>query len=211
MKLFSQVRLIVLVLIAMAFGAERAHAGQTNAPISVGFLLSAYNLTTTVNTTNVYFTNNPVTTFITVSNANEFVPFSFTYITNQFSQPVTFAFSDADTNLTAVTNGDTLIFNEESFTSNQVIQISFTWTPKTTAAVTNTITVGNTSITNTATTNLVVGQIFAGNAVLTVTNYIISEAYITNEWVITNDWVTYGVTVSNTGPGSASGVFLTNT
>jgi uncharacterized repeat protein (TIGR01451 family) len=35
--------------------------------------------------------------------------------------------------------------------------------------------------------------------------------YFTIDWVITNDWVTYGVTITNTGPGSASGVFLTNT
>ena len=213
MKLFSNVRLVLLLLIGLAFGGGRAEA------VTSGFRLSAYNFTTTDTTTNVYFTNNPVATVIFVTNYNAGFNLSFTYVTNAFSVPVTFLgplTNDYSTNLFAdvvsiSTNADTVIYSVQNLSTNVVIEIAFAWQPLTTGPITNVIEVASSSYTNTASTNLVINQIYAASADLAVSNYFISQAYITNDCVVTNDWVTYGVTVANLGPGTAVGALLTNT
>jgi uncharacterized repeat protein (TIGR01451 family) len=176
--------------------------------------LSAYNITSTSTTTNIYFTNATVTTVITISNASPYIPGSITYVTNAFSEPISFSgfvSNDFSTNLTeTVETGNTYVFSLQNLVTNAVSQIIFEWVPLTAGPVTNAIGLGISVATNTASTNLVINQVYTGNANLEISNYFISQAYITNEWAITNDWVTYGITVSNLGPQSAIGVVLTN-
>lgn len=215
MKSYSNLRLVVLLILAVVFGGGRAAAAPINTgAITNGFLLSASNLTTTASTTNVFFTNNPVVTFITISNASTYVPLSITYVTNEFSGAMSFGTvsnNDFSTNVTVTAEGDnTYVLSLQNVTTDAVAQIIFSWTPLTAGPITNTITVGISVATNTATTNLVINQVFGGDANLSVSNYVFSQAYITNEWVITNDWVTYGIIVTNAGPEPAPAVVLTN-
>jgi uncharacterized repeat protein (TIGR01451 family) len=107
----------------------------------------------------------------------------------------------------ATNYGGVVVFDLGAFNINGVALLSLTVQPTAAGFITNTVTVTSITVTNTATTNVVVQ----------VTNAVPVEADLgvviagPAQPVITNDWMTYGVTASNAGPNTATGVTLTNT
>ena len=199
MKFFALLRLGRVLVLLLAFGGMRAEATT-----------AGFGLTLTVST-NQFFVNNTIASTITVSNGTGIV-LDNVYVTNNFSAPVLYT---SFTNLSTVTNnaytnGNAITLEFSPMTNGQVSSAFFTWQPLTTGPLTNFIFVDTDVLTNTAAlTN--VSQVYGANADLGVSLAVVSPAYITNDfWVITNDWVTYRVTVTNLGPGTATGVLVTN-
>ncbi len=203
MKFFAHVRFSLWLALLLAFGAVRAEAGNL---LSRG----GFNLTV-ANSTNLYFVGNLVTTTITVSNGTGLY-LNNVYVTNTFSATVLYtSFTNFFTATnTFTTNGNTLNVIFSPMTNNQVAQASFNWIPLFAGPLLNTTFVYSDTVTNTATAvNL--SRVYSATADLGAGLALVTPFYVTNDfWVITNDWVTYQVTVTNAGPGSASGVLVTN-
>ena len=85
--------------------------------------------------------------------------------------------------------------------------LTLTVQPTVAGSITNTVTVASTTVTNTASTNVVV-QVTNAPIITTDLGVAVTGP---RQPVITNDWVTYGVIASNAGPNAATGVTLTNT
>ena len=85
--------------------------------------------------------------------------------------------------------------------------LTLTVQPTVAGFITNTVTVASTTVTNTASTNVVV-QVTNAPIITTDLGVAVTGP---RQPVITNDWVTYGVIASNAGPNAATGVTLTNT
>jgi uncharacterized repeat protein (TIGR01451 family) len=89
----------------------------------------------------------------------------------------------------------------------QVAQLTLIVQPTAAGSITNMITVTSITVTNTASTNVVV-QVTNAPIVTADLGVMISSPA---QPVITNDWMTFGVAVTNAGPDAAPGVMLTNT
>ena len=203
MKSFASYLPGLLLILGLVFGAVRSEAGTpTN---SVGFTLTA------TSSTNLYFLNNTVAITLTVSNGTGFV-LDNVYVTNDFSAGVFYVgFTNYYTlgNL-ANTNGNELDLDFVTMTNGAVAQATYYWQPLAAGRLTNTMVVASDAITNTTSQTNVV-EVYAEQADLGVSLAPVSLAYVTNNfWVITNDWVTYQVTVTNSGPGTVTGVRVAN-
>jgi hypothetical protein len=212
MKLISNVRWVLLLMV-LAGGNVRMEAQ--------GFSLSATNSTGT----NRVYVNSPVTTYITVSNQTGFAFPNYLVVSNIFSGPVTILSTTNDygfnyngtyatniTTITTTTNGEVLILTFVGFPINGFVDIAVTWEPQDTGAISYTVLVGSPDVTAVTNKVLTIRNVYAAQADLGVSLAVVSPAYITNDfWAITNDWVTYAVTVTNLGPGTVTGVVLTNT
>ena len=158
---------------------------------------------------NSIIVSNSLTYTINVTNLNQTL--TTTFVTNLL--PASVQFQSANPTGTYTNNGSVVVFNLGAyfggvgFQNGQSAQLTLTVQPTVAGFITNMITVASFEVTNTASTNVVVQ----------VTNAPIVTADLgvavtgPRQPVITNDWVTYGVTASNAGPITATGVTLTNT
>jgi uncharacterized repeat protein (TIGR01451 family) len=99
-----------------------------------------------------------------------------------------------------------VVFNLGSMTNLQVVTMTMSVTPTSVGYLTN--------LPSAATNGVFFG--FASNFVVQVTNAMpVADLAVAMtgpaSQVFTNDWMVYGVSVTNLGPGAATGVFLTNT
>ena len=181
-------------LIVLAFGALSVRA---DTPIIT--------FNATVSTNQIVQTNTVTYTFTLTNNVG--INLQNVVITNTFSSPVVVttnfnspqgsAYYSSDTTNTIIFNLGTI-----SYLTNG-LQVYFSVIPQTLGTLTNAV-VLNSFGTNTATTNLLT-QVINAQADLSVafTNYT-PFAYV-------NDWLTYGIVVSNAGPGNVTSVVLGDT
>jgi uncharacterized repeat protein (TIGR01451 family) len=148
--------------------------------------------------------NNPLTYTIDVTNLTGFDLVN-TLVSNVLPASVQFQ-SATYSQGSYSTNGNGVLFGLGTFFSGQIAHLTVTVNPTAAGFITNTVTVTSITVTNTASTNVVVE----------VTNLLIQAdlgVIMTGprQAVITNDLMSYGVTVTNAGPSSAPSVSLTNT
>jgi uncharacterized repeat protein (TIGR01451 family) len=151
--------------------------------------------------------SNSLTYTINVTNLTS-LPLQDALVTNLLPasvQPVSFTASQgSSTNF-----GDAVVFylGQLPSTPPGIARLTLTVQPTATGFITNTVTVTSITVTNTATTNVVV---LVTNAVPPVADLGVMIAGPAQA-VIANDRITYGLTASNAGPSTATGVTLTNT
>jgi uncharacterized repeat protein (TIGR01451 family) len=196
MKIFSGLRMFAL----LAFGL--VVAGSRLAAQGIGLSITS--------STNVIAVSNSLTYTINLTNltAESFVVF----VTNTF--PAGAQFLGASINpgsATMVTNANGFSFNNIPLNPVDTIPFIQTMTvmaePTQTGLFTNTVVVAISGVTN-----------FTAYLVTQVTNApVLPQADLAvaitgpPSAVFTNDWMVYGVSVTNLGPSTAPGVFLTNT
>jgi len=155
---------------------------------------------------NSIFVSNSLTYTINVTNLTSVV-LQDVLVTNSFSAPFQYIMSSFSSPPAGVTNNATsVIFDLGPLGISGIVQVFLTIQPEAAGSFTNAFVVVNAGTAVTASTNVVVN----------VTNLVIpADLGVTmtgsSQVVITNDWMTYGVTVTNLGPGTASNVALTNT
>jgi len=156
---------------------------------------------------NSIFVSNSLTYTIIVTNTG--YDLNDAVVTNVFPasvQILSIGYSQGSYLVTNLVTNNTVLFDLGPFYATLPVQLIVTVEPTAIGFMTNMVTVASAYTTNTASTNVVVQ----------VTNLVIlADLGVTMtgpaQAVITNDWMTYGVTVTNAGPGAASGVMLTNT
>jgi uncharacterized repeat protein (TIGR01451 family) len=182
--------MLVLFAVGLMAACPRAEAQGFGFSVtgSANSILVSNSLTYTINVTNL--------TGFTLTDAlvTNLLPASVQTLSTTNSQGI------------ATAIGSSVVFDLEQFLPDQIALLSLTVQPTAAGFITNTVTVTSISVTNTASTNLVVQ----------VTNIVIQADLGvtmtgTAQPVITNDWMTYGATVTNAGPDAANGVMLTNT
>jgi uncharacterized repeat protein (TIGR01451 family) len=195
MKYFYRLRVLALVAAGLLAACPRAGAqgfGLSVTP-SATFMLVSNSLTYTINVTNL---NQTLTT---------------TYVTNLLPASVQFQSASPAGIYTNV--GGVVIFNlgvyfgGVGFQTGQSALLTLTVQPTAAGFITNTVTVSSLEVTNIAVTNVVVLLTNALPVVADLGVVIADPA----QAVIANDRMTYGVTASNAGPNTATGVALTNT
>jgi len=132
------------------------------------------------------------------------------FATNSLSGPVQLVSATASptNNIFYSTNSTTAIFGIDPSISGALVQLTVTVQSTGTGSITNSISVGVPfqNITN----------VLFASLVTQVTNSVLPQADLAvsmngpAQAVIANDYTSYGVTVSNLGPGDAPGVVLTN-
>ncbi len=159
---------------------------------------------------NVIGTSNSLTYTINVSNLTTGAFFAF--VTNTFSSTALFlGTSNNPGPATVVTNANGISFNNVSIdsTTTPFQTMTVTVAPTQAGFFTNTVAVAILGVVTNFTTNLV-AQVTTNAVTLPQADLAVAIALPTTV-VITNDWLTYGINVTNLGPGDATGVFLTNT
>jgi uncharacterized repeat protein (TIGR01451 family) len=183
-----------LGLLIVALGVIRPRADAQ----SFGFSVVPSSSSVLVNNSLVYTIN--ITNLTTLALTD-------VWITNSFSAPFQYVSSSASQPITGVfTNSTSVQFDLGPISINSIVQVLLTVQPNKVGAFTNSVVVA------------VPGTIYATatNTVVQVTNMVIlADLGVTMTGpglpVITNDLMTYGVTVTNLGPNSATDVALTNT
>jgi uncharacterized repeat protein (TIGR01451 family) len=190
MKVFLRLRILALAVAGLTAACPQARAqgfGLSVTPSATSMLVSN-SLTYTINVTNLTF-----------------LPLTDMQVTNLLPASVQILSTNASQGIVTVSS-NTVVFDLGPVTYPGFAQLTLTVEPTATGSITNTVTVASVTVTNTATTNVVV----------LVTNIVILadlSVAMTGpaQPVITNDWMTYGVTVTNAGPDAAPNVMLTNT
>lgn len=188
MKEFFRLRTLVMVAAGLMAAAPRAGAQGFDLSVtaSAGSLLVSNSLTYTINVTNL--TALPLTDAVVTN----LLPDSVLPLSATYSQGST-------TNY-----GSVVVFYLGQFSEQGFAQLTLTVQPTATGYITNAVTVASITVTNTASTNVVV----------LVTNVVADLGVAMTgspQPVITNDLMTYGVSVTNAGPNPAPNVILTNT
>ena len=151
--------------------------------------------------------SNSLTYTVNVTNLTG-IPLQNALVTNLLPasvQPVSFTASQgSSTNF-----GSVVVFylGQMSSTPPGIALLTLTVQPTAAGFITNTVTVTSITVTNTASTNVVVQVTNAPIITADLGVMIAGPA----QAVIANDWMTYAVTASNAGPNTATGVTLTNT
>ena len=179
-------------------------------PVVAGLILCAgpragaqgFGLSVTESATSMLVSNS-LTYTINVTNLNQF-PLTDVLVTNLLS--ASFQFVNATGPSGTSVNGNVAVFDLGSYFSTyyEVAQLTLTIQPTVAGSITNMITVTSITVTNTASTNVVV---LVTNVVADLGVALTGPA----QPVITNDWMTFGVSVTNAGPNAAPNVILTNT
>ena len=149
--------------------------------------------------------SNSLTYAINVTNLNQF-PLTDVLVTNQLPAsvlPLSYTVSQGS----STNYGSIVVFDLGEFANGGIAQLSLTVQPTAAGSITNMITVTSITVTNTASTNVVV-QVTNAPIVIADLGVTISGPA---QPVITNDWMTFGVAVTNAGPNAAPNVMLTNT
>lgn len=160
-----------------------------------------FNLTANAST-NLLRVGSSLTYNIAISNQSGVV-LNFVQVTNTFSTNVTLVSTTNSNQGTYVVAGSSLIYTLGIVPPTATVSLTLVVQPATSGFLTNTITVADSEITNTATTNIVV-QVVNGLADLGV------GVFGPLQTIITNDLTSYSVGVTNFGPDSAPNVILTN-
>ena len=190
MKIFSSLRMLALLALGLMAVAIRVEA-QT-----VGLSIVASPSPVAV--------SNSLTYTITVTNL--------TLITENFiitnTLPASAQFQSASNPYGSFSNnGNTVIFSVTGLPYGNVVQMTVTALPTTAALITDSVFVISGDLLYSASTS--VGT--------QVTNAVVQQADLAlgmtgpAALVFSNDWMVYGVNVTNLGPDTASGIFLTNT
>jgi uncharacterized repeat protein (TIGR01451 family) len=190
MKNFLHLRMLALVVAGLMAASPRAGAQ--------GFWLSV-----TASATSMVVSNSLIYT-INVTNLTT-LPLTDAQVTNLLPASVQFvSASPGQGSYTA--SGSVVVFDLGAFSYPGFAQMTLTVQPTAAGFITNLVTVSSITVTNTASTNLVV---LVTNAV-TLADLGMAMTGPAPP-VITNDWITFGVTVTNAGPDAAPNVILTNT
>jgi uncharacterized repeat protein (TIGR01451 family) len=190
MKIFSSLRMFALLALGLMVVATRLQAQ------SVGLSVVASPSPVAV--------SNSLTYTITVTNL--------TLITENFiitnTLPASAQFQSASNPYgTYANNGNIVIFLVPGLAYGGVVQTSVTAMPTAAGLMTDSVTVISGDLVYSASTS--VGT--------QVTNTVVQQAdlavgmTVPTSAVYTNDWMVYGVSVTNSGPDTAPGIFLTNT
>jgi uncharacterized repeat protein (TIGR01451 family) len=185
-------RLQTLVLVVAGLVAASPHAGAQSFRLSVRA------------SANSMLVNNPLTYTISVTNLN-FIPLTDARVTNQLSAAFQFVSAGGSQGFYTTTSSN-VVFDLGPVTFPGIAQLTLTVQPTAAGSFTNTITVASFTVTNTASTNVVV---LVTNAVTLADLGVALTG--SAQPVITNDWMAYGVAVTNAGPSAAPNVILTNT
>jgi len=196
MKDFLHLRMLALVAAGLMLvacpraGAQAQGFGLSVTPSATSMLVS-----------------NSLTYTINVTNLNT-IPLLDTLVTNTLSASFQFVSATGPSGSYS-TNGNVVVFDLGSFFNSyfEVAQLTLTVQPTATGFITNMVTITSITVTNTASTNVVVQVTNAPIITADLGVMIAGPA----QAVIANDWMTYGVTASNAGPNTATGVTLTNT
>jgi uncharacterized repeat protein (TIGR01451 family) len=188
MKDFLHLRTLALVVAGLMVASPRAGAQGFGLSVtaSADSMLVSNSLTYTINVTNL--TDLPLTDAL---------------VTNLLPSSVQFV-SASSSQGSYATNGSVAVFDLGPFNYPGIAQLILTVQPTVTGFITNAVSVTSITVTNTASTNVVV---LVTNTVADLGVTMTGAA----QPVITNDWMTYGVTVTNAGPDAAPNVILTNT
>ena len=190
MKFPINFRALPVFLAAFVIGGARAYAQ--------GFGLSASSSASSI------LVSNSVTYTINVTNFTG-IPLADAMVTNTLPASVEVS-SASTTQGSYAINGSVVLFDLGEFSAGGIAQLTVMAEPTAAGFITNAITVISITVTNTASTNVVVqvtNAVIRADLGVTITGPV--------QAVITNDWMTYGVTVTNSGPNAASNVTLTNT
>jgi len=195
MKYFLRLRTLALVVAGLLAACPEAGAQ--------GFGLSV------TASANSMVASNSLTYIINVTNLNQTL--TTTFVTNLLPSSVLFQSASPAgifTNYGSVVVFDLgVYFGGVGFQNGQSAQMTLTVQPTAAGFITNTVTVTSLEVTNTASTNVVVLVTNTVPAVADLGVMIAGPA----QAVIANDRMTYGLTASNAGPNTATGVTLTNT
>jgi len=190
MKIFSSLRMFALLALGLMTVAIQAQAqglwlnvGTPSFTIGV-----SNNLTFYISVTNLTGVPQTVVVTNTMPTTAQFVGVSFGLV----SYPYTSA-------------GSNVIFNVGTLTNNGLAQMAVTVMPTAIGFITNTVWVATNGV-----------AAIVGSLSVQVTNTALGADVAVAiagpaSAVFTNDWMVYGVNVTNLGPGTVSGVFLTNT
>jgi uncharacterized repeat protein (TIGR01451 family) len=196
MKDFLHLRMLALVAAGLMLvacpraGAQAQGFGLSVTPSATSMLVS-----------------NSLTYTINVTNLNT-IPLLDTLVTNTLSASFQFVSATGPSGSYS-TNGNVVVFDLGSFFNSyfEVAQLTLTVQPTATGFITNMVTITSITVTNTASTNVVV-QVTNAPAITADLGVTMTGSA---QPAITNDWMTYGVTVTNAGPNAAPNVILTNT
>jgi uncharacterized repeat protein (TIGR01451 family) len=192
MKGFLHLRMLALVAAGLMVCACPRAGAQ-------GFGLSV------TESANSIVVSNSLTYTINVTNLTT-IPLTDVLVTNLLPASVQ-PLSATNSQGSATNYGSVVVFDLGPFNINAVALLTLTVQPTATGFITNTVTVASVTVTNTASTNLVV-QVTNAPMITADLGVAVTGP---RQPVITNDWVTYGVIASNAGPNAATGVTLTNT
>jgi uncharacterized repeat protein (TIGR01451 family) len=162
-----------------------------------------FGLSVTASATSIVVSNS-LTYTINVTNLTT-LPLTDAQVTNLLPASVQFV-SASPGQGSYTTSGSVVVFDLGAFSYPGFAQMTLTVQPTAAGFITNLVTVSSITVTNTASTNLVV---LVTNAV-TLADLGVAMTGPAPP-VITNDWITFGVTVTNAGPDAAPNVILTNT
>jgi uncharacterized repeat protein (TIGR01451 family) len=149
--------------------------------------------------------SNNLTYTITVTNLSPTEISENYIITNTL--PTSAQFQSASPSGSYVNNGNIVTFSFTGLAWGGVVQMTVTALPTTAGLITDSVFVISGDLLYSASTSVVVQ----------VTNVVVPQAdlavamTVPASAVFTNDWMVYGVNVTNLGPNTAPGVFLTNT
>ena len=190
MKIFPSLRVLALLVLGLMAVATRVEAQNIiglniQGPFSIGVSNAiTYNMSLTNQT--------GFTLTITATNTMSGTEFQMGPATNSLG--------------TSSVGSSNVVFSLGSMTNLQVATMTMVVTPTSVGYLTN--------LPSAATNGVLFG--FATNFVVQVTNTMpVADLAVAitgpPSAVFTNDWMTYGVSVTNLGPSSASNVMLTNT
>jgi uncharacterized repeat protein (TIGR01451 family) len=184
-------RMLAVFLATLIVAGTRADAQSFGFSVtdSANSILVSNSVTYTINVTNL--------TGISLADA---------HVTNALPTSVQILSTNASQG-SATVNSSVVLFDLGAFVNGGIAQLTVTAEPTAIGLITNTVTVASIDVTNTASTNVVIQ---VTNAPIITADLGVTIAGPAQA-VITNDWMTYGVTASNAGPNTATGVVLTNT
>jgi len=194
MKVSPRFRVLGLLVLGLAGASSPACAQESTFGVSISA------------SANPISTNDSVQYITTVTN---FGPQTLTgvLITNALSSSVQIlSYTPA---INTLTNGNTVVFNIGPMAIGQILQTLLTVQPNVAGPLTNSVSVIDTNGFALGVAGFLVIQV-TNAAAIPQTDLAVSLTGPAQQTVITNDYVSYGVTVSNLGPGDAPGVMLTN-
>jgi uncharacterized repeat protein (TIGR01451 family) len=190
MKIFSSLRMVALLALGLMVAVTRLEAQGVGLSLTTpaGAIMVSNTLTYTITVTNLTGASQ---TF-TVTNT----------LTGTLFQ---FGGSPMATQGSNTTNGNSVIFALGTIATNGAASMTVPVTPTSNGFITNTVLVATNGV-------FAVGQYIFIQVTNTALGADVAVAIAGPvSAVFTNDWMVYDVSITNMGPGTATGVFLTNT
>jgi len=189
MKIFSSLRMFALLALGLMIAVSRLEAQ------GVGLLLGASASSIGVSNTLTYTI---IVTNLTGASQTFTVTNTLTGTSLQFGTPLATQGSN-------VISGSNVVFALGAIATNGTALMTVPVVPTSTGFITNTVLVATNGV-------FAVGEYIFVQVTNTALGADVAVAMtVPASAVFTNDWMVYGVSVTNMGPGTVSGVFLTNT